>query len=294
MSAGQEAVIGRDVVVEPYSGEADEYDESDEYAEEAPPPSEAEPVGDAPPVVARTSCGSTASGSTCRRTDTSGGREWRWAGPPTCTAAAVVDLPYGWTWVSNEPWGWYPYRCGYWLTDPVFGWVWSPFNAFVSVDFVFGSSRFRHHNVFFRPATVRFIRDGGNVRWVPLRPGERFRPAAFARGDSRLARWNRPLDSGRVFVRAGTDRREWRDWSAVRTERQAEIRKTRAAQPRPDTRVVRPETRSVRPSTGVERKKVAEPPKRGMQVMRNRRPGPRRGIPWDRNDEGGCARTGKG
>ncbi|MBF8260468.1 MAG: hypothetical protein HW377_2842, partial [Actinobacteria bacterium] len=108
--------------------------------------------------------------------------------------------PYGWTWVSNEPWGWYPYRCGYWLTDPVFGWIWSPYNAFVSVNFFFGSFRHHHHNVFFRPATVRFVPEGRGVRWVPLRPGERFRPSGFVRGDARLTQWNRPLDTGRVFV----------------------------------------------------------------------------------------------
>jgi hypothetical protein len=187
--------------------------------------------------------------------------------------------PYGWTWVSNEPWGWYPYRCGYWLTDPVFGWIWSPYDAFVSVNFVFGSNRYRHHNVFFRPATVRFVPEGRNVRWVPLRPGERFRPSGFARGDARLAGWNRPLDNGRVFVRGGPDRREWRDYSAVRTERQAEIRKTRAAQPRPDTRTVRPEKRAVRPSAAVGRKKSAEPP---MNGKRARQPGARPAPKEDR------------
>jgi hypothetical protein len=269
LSAGQEAVIGRDVVVDQYSGEADEY--YDEYAEETPPPSEGEALGDAPPVVVDElqEYGEWVDVPTY-------GYVWRprvavgWS--PYVYGRWVWISPYGWTWVSYEPWGWYPYRCGYWLTDPVFGWVWSPFNAFVSVDFFFGSSRFRHHNVYYRPATVRFIREGGTVRWVPLRPGERYRPAAFARGDSRLARWNRPLASGKVFVRGGTDRREWRDWSAVRNERQAEIRKTRVAQPRPDTRTVRPENRSVRPSTGVERRKGAEPPKKGMQV---RQPAPR-------------------
>jgi hypothetical protein len=188
----------------------------------------------------------------------------------------VWIVPYGWTWVSDEPWGWYPYRCGYWLTDPVFGWIWSPYNAFASVNFVFGSNRYRHYNVFFRPATVRFIPEGRNVRWVPLRPGERFRPAGFARGDARLAQWNRPLESGRVFVRAGPDRREWRDWSAVRTERQAEVRKTRAAQPRPDTRTVRPERRAVRPPAAVERKRSAERPGSGKQVRQPAsRPAPR-------------------
>jgi hypothetical protein len=263
LRAGQEAVIGREVSVGQYRGEAEE-------SEEAPPPSEGEALGDAPPVVVDElqEYGEWVDVPTY-------GTVWRpsvdvgWS--PYVYGRWVWISPYGWTWVSNEPWGWYPYRCGYWLTDPIYGWVWSPFNAFVSVDFFFGSSRFRHHNVFFRPATVRFIREGGNVRWVPLRPGERFRPAAFARGDSRLARWNRPLDSGRVFVRGGKDRREWRDWSAVRTERQAEIRKTRAAQPRQDTRTVRPEKRSVRPSATVERKKGAESPKRGMV----RQPAPR-------------------
>jgi hypothetical protein len=257
LRAGQEAVIGRDIVVAEYSGEADE-------TEEPPPPYEGEELAEAPPAVVDElqEYGEWVDVPTY-------GTVWRpsvaagWS--PYVYGRWVWIAPYGWTWVSSEPWGWYPYRCGYWLTDPVFGWVWSPFNAFVSVDFVFGSHRFRHHNVFFRPATVRFISEGGNVRWVPLRPGERFRTSGFARGDARLARWNRPLESGRVFVRSGRNRGEWRDWSAVRTERQAEIRKTRAVQARPDTRTVRPENRSVRPSA-VERKGSAESPRRGVQV----------------------------
>ena len=279
LGPGQEAVIGQDVAVGPYRGEADEYDD---YAEEVPPPSEAEPVGDAPPVVA----------NELREygewVDVPAyGHVWRprvaagWS--PYVYGRWVWISPYGWTWVSNEPWGWYPYRCGYWLSDPFFGWIWSPFNAFVSVDFTFGSHRFRHHNVFFRPATVRFISEGGNVRWVPLRPGERFRPAGFARGDSRLARWNRPLDSGRVFVRGGPDRREWRDWSAVHTERRAETRKARAVAPRPDNRTVRPEKGAVRPSAAVERKRSAEPSKRGVQVRQPASPREDRGTGATRN-----------
>jgi hypothetical protein len=64
----------------------------------------------------------------------------------------------------------------------------------------------------------------------------------------------------------------------VHTERQAEIRKTRAAQPRPDTRTVRPEKRAVRPPTAVERKGSAEPPKKGKQVQqRETRPAPEEG-----------------
>jgi hypothetical protein len=265
LSAGDEARIGRDVTVGRYQGGADEY-------AEAPPPPEAEAVGDAPPVVV----GELRQYGEWVDLPTYG-YVWRprvavgWS--PYVYGHWVWISPYGWTWVSYEPWGWYPYRCGYWLTDPVFGWVWSPYNAFVSVNFVFGSHRYRHHNVIFRPATVRFIPEGGNVRWAPLRPGERFRPARFARGDSRLERWNRPLDTGRVFVRAGSDRGEWRDWSAVRAERQVEIRRTRAARSRPDTRTVRPEKRgAVRPSA---RQPAARPAQREGQRIGT----PREAVP---------------
>ena len=269
LRAGDEAVIGRDVTVGSYRGGADE------SADPPPPPEEAGRQGEAPPVVA----------SELRQygewvTMPTYGTVWRprvaagWS--PYVYGRWAWISPYGWTWVSSEPWGWYPYRCGYWVTDPVFGWVWSPYNSFVSVHVVYGSSRYRHYNYSFRPATVRFVPEGGNVRWVPLRPGERYRPAGFARGDARLARWNRPLDSGRVFVRAGPDRPEWRDYSAVHTERQAELRKSRAAQPRPDTRTVRPEKGEVRPPAGVERKEGAEPPKKRKQVKpRETRPAPK-------------------
>jgi hypothetical protein len=274
LRAGEEAVIGRDVAVGQYRGGADD-------SAEPPAPSEvAESPGAAPPVVERElrEYGEWVDVPTY-------GHVWRprvavgWS--PYVYGRWAWISPYGWTWVSNEPWGWYPYRCGYWLTDPVFGWIWSPYNAFVSVNFVFGSNRYRHHNVSFRPATVRFVSEGRGVRWVPLRPGERYRPAGFVRGDARLARWNRPLDSGRVFVRGGPDRREWRDYSAVRTERQAEIRNIRAAQPRPDTRTVRPEKGVVRPPSAVERRNRAESPRNGMQV---RQPAPRPALKEDRGN----------
>jgi hypothetical protein len=251
LGAGQEAAIGRDVTIGRYQGDAEEY-------AEAPPPYEEDAPADAPPVVVNElrQYGEWIDVPTY-------GSVWRprvavgWS--PYVYGRWVWIYPYGWTWVSNEPWGWYPYRCGYWITDPVFGWIWSPYNAFVSVNFVFGSHHYRHHNVYFRPATVRFIPEGRNVRWVPLRPGERFRPVEFRRDDTRLARWNRPLDSGRVFVRGGPDRSQWRDWKAVHTERQVESRKTRAAQPRADTRTILPEKRVSRPPSSVEGRKTLDP-----------------------------------
>lgn len=142
--------------------------------------------------------------------------------------------PYGWTWVSYEPWGWYPYHYGYWYTDPIFGWVWYPFHSFVSVGFVFGHHHVSHFHrrVHFFPCTVRIVRDGRSVRWIPLRPGDRFRRVGFTRADKRLARWERPLREGTVFVRREGDKgREWRDWTAVRGERRV------AREPR--TRILR-------------------------------------------------------
>jgi len=268
LRSGDEAVIGREVTVGRYREGADE-------SVEPPPPSVGEAPSDAPPVVV----------NELREYGEwvivpAYGTVWRprvavgWS--PYVYGRWAWISPYGWTWVSYEPWGWYPYRCGYWVTDPVFGWIWSPYNAFVSVRFVIGSNRYWHHNVYYRPATVRFVPEGGNVRWAPLRPGERYRPVGYARGDARLAGWNRPLDSGRVFVRGGPDRREWRDYSAVHAERQAEIRKTRAAQPRPDTRTVRPEKRAVRPPAAVERKKSAEAPKKEKAAQQPKtRPAPK-------------------
>jgi len=110
--------------------------------------------------------------------------------------------PYGWTWVGYEPWGWWPYHTGWWWPSPVFGWVWCPFHSFVSVQFAFGHSIFHGHHARFFPANVRFIGKDRFVRWVPLRPGERRSDSrSFARGDSRLARWDRPVERGSVKVR---------------------------------------------------------------------------------------------
>jgi len=163
--------------------------------------------------------------------------------------------PYGWTWVSNEPWGWYPYRCGYWVTVPAFGWCWYPYNAFFSVGFsigygyprypYYGYGRYPYYyrNAYYYPANVRFIPEGGQTRWVPLRPGEKYRPGAVSRTNATLARYNRPVPSGQVFVRTGASNAQTRDWTAVRTERQAVLRQERPAKAVPDTRVVRPEVK---------------------------------------------------
>ncbi len=109
---------------------------------------------------------------------------------------------YGWVWVPYEPWGWWPYHYGWWWPSPVFGWVWCPFNSFVSVDFFFGGHLFFGHRAAFFPGNVFFVGRGGFVRWVPPRPGViANRTVPFARGDARLAGWNRPVDRGAVMMR---------------------------------------------------------------------------------------------
>ena len=108
--------------------------------------------------------------------------------------------PYGWTWVGYEPWGWWPYHTGWWWPSPVFGWVWCPFNSFVSFNFAFGHSVFHGHHARFFPANVRFVGRDRFVRWVPERPGVTA-SRTLSRGDTRLGRWNRPVDRGSVMVR---------------------------------------------------------------------------------------------
>ena len=76
--------------------------------------------------------------------------------------------PWGWTWVSDEPWGWAPYHYGRWITRAS-RWYWVPVSPNV-----------RH--VAYAPALVAFvgggpgwsgsvsIGGGGFVGWFPLGP----------------------------------------------------------------------------------------------------------------------------
>lgn len=215
VKAGEEAVIGNDVLVREYAG-----DDRD-FREDLPPLTEAETEAGVPPAAAQElrEYGEWVSSGEY-------GYVWRprvapgWS--PYYYGQWTWISPYGWTWLSYEPWGWYPYHYGYWYVDPAFGWVWSPYRSFFSVSFAFGLNHYHHFHrrAHFRPANVRFVRDGRTVRWVPLRPGERARRIPFTRSDRRLASWERPLQRGTVFVRRdGGQGREWRDWTVVRRER---------------------------------------------------------------------------
>lgn len=238
VNAGQEATIGEEVRIAAYSGPGDDKgyrppELTGEESESGVPPAAAEELRDYGEWI-----------------DTPDyGYAWRprvvvgWS--PYFYGRWVWISPFGWTWVSYEPWGWYPYHYGWWADDPVFGWIWCPYRSFVSVNFTFGHSRVRHFHrgTYFYPGTVRFVRNGGNVRWIPVRPGERIVRPSFTRTDTRLSRWERPLERNRVFVRMGGVRGkgEWRDWSVVRKERRDVVVRPRGEHVgQPPSRVVAP------------------------------------------------------
>ncbi|HYL06808.1 MAG TPA: DUF6600 domain-containing protein, partial [Thermoanaerobaculia bacterium] len=67
-----------------------------------------------------------------------------------------VMTDYGWTWVSDEPFGWATYHYGRWAYDPDYGWEWIP-------GYEWG------------PAWVAWRNGGGYIGWAPLPPEVRFR-----------------------------------------------------------------------------------------------------------------------
>jgi len=219
VKAGEQASIGEEVRVGKYEG-----GEGDSF-EKSPPLSDAEKQAGVPPAAANElrDYGEWVQSSEY-------GYVWRprvatgWS--PYYYGRWVWISPYGWTWVSYEPWGWYPYHYGYWYTDPAFGWVWYPYQSFISFSFGWGGYHYPHYHgyAYYYPARVRFVNNGRNVRWVPLRPGERTGRIAYTRSDTRLASWQRPLSRGTVYVRGtGSRSTDWRDWTAVRRERNASV-----------------------------------------------------------------------
>jgi hypothetical protein len=93
------------------------------------------------------------------------GRAWR----PNPAFVGIDFRPYssnghwvytdaGWTFVSNDAWGWAPFHYGAWWFDRVYGWVWFP-------------------GTHWAPAWVEWRYGGGHVGWAPMPPsGYHFAP----------------------------------------------------------------------------------------------------------------------
>lgn len=79
----------------------------------------------------------------------------------------------GYTWVSNEPWGWAPYHYGRWDYVDAHGWVWAPYRDHTVTSVATWREPYR-----WNPALVYVWQPEGRdrVAWVPLAPGEPYRP----------------------------------------------------------------------------------------------------------------------
>jgi len=70
----------------------------------------------------------------------------------------------GWTWVSNEAFGWATYHYGRWYDDPDYGWEWVPGNQWA-------------------PAWVDWHASNDYVGWAPLPPSYDYRPGVTVNVD---------------------------------------------------------------------------------------------------------------
>jgi hypothetical protein len=85
---------------------------------------------------------------------------WRPVGVPIGWRPYVdghwIWTEYGWTWVSDYPWGWAPFHYGRWTFDPEYGWIWIP-------------------GYVWAPAWVEWRWGNGYLGWAPMPPGFHFR-----------------------------------------------------------------------------------------------------------------------
>jgi hypothetical protein len=107
-----------------------------------------------------------------------------------------VWTDYGWTFVSDEPWGWATYHYGRWYFDPMYGWIWIPGDDW-------------------GPAWVTFYSGPGWIGWAPLPPAVSVRvgvplrldPRSYCFVDERrfleprVGRWVAPSSRNVTYVR---------------------------------------------------------------------------------------------
>ncbi len=143
----------------------------------------------APPVVAQMTGAQQLSGYGTWDQDPSYGAVWYpnvdsgWA--PYREGHWAFIAPWGWTWVEAEPWGFAPFHYGRWI-DHGDRWGWVP-----AADYQPGA----YERPVYAPALVGFFGLGvgvaitaqllssGSVGWVPLAPGEVYRPPYHVSND---------------------------------------------------------------------------------------------------------------
>jgi hypothetical protein len=90
--------------------------------------------------------------------------------------------PWGWTWVEAEPWGFAPFHYGRWI-DRDGRWGWVPAadrGAAAGYTPVYAPALVTFFGLAAGAALTADIIRGGRVGWVPLAPGEAYRPPYHA------------------------------------------------------------------------------------------------------------------
>ena len=147
---------------------------------------------------------------------------------PYDTAGYWADTDdYGWTWVSDYPWGDITFHYGRWVNDPNDGWLWIP-------------------GYVWSPAWVVWRSNDRMAGWMPMPPDDRFMSGEFDAGGGRVTfainfdndddyygyrRWYGPsYDFANLWVFVGYDHfadRDFRRYRAPRNEYRTYINNTR-------------------------------------------------------------------
>ena len=93
----------------------------------------------------------------------------------------ICREPYGWIWVSYEPWGWVPYHYGRWSYIHRHGWCWVPTDMVRVVHRpawypALVSFTCADHGRYFNFSVGGGYYDGPCVGWFPLGPRDPFHP----------------------------------------------------------------------------------------------------------------------
>ena len=94
---------------------------------------------------------------------------------------------FGWTWISDEPWGHITYHYGSWIEDPIHGWIWVPGRVW-------------------SPAWVAWWSNDEYIGWAPLPPHLCMRAQRIGHLEAEAIGW-RPSQFSFVHARHIMERR---------------------------------------------------------------------------------------